>query len=133
MKNFLIIILFLISINVLAQEKLKVANETEVYDENGKLFKYYGHGATLDLIKLHEDYAEVEIDCNIYKVQSKFYTKQPKKQVTLGMTNYDVVKILGQPDDTSTFQSYNGISRIYIYGKTYYHFDDDKLTAINSY
>jgi len=133
MKRNLIILMFLISAFAIGQEKLIVVNETEVYDSNGKLFKFYGHGASLNLIKKYDGYAEVEIDGNLYKVESKFYVKQTKRQVRLGMTNYDVVKILGQPDNISTFQSQYRISRVYVYGKTYYHFDDDKLTAINSY
>lgn len=133
MKIILLLLLFSISSFAIAQEKIKVQNDTEIYDNNGKLFKFYGHGAILNLIKKHKDFAEVEIDGKIYTVQSKFYEIQQKKQIKISMNSYEVVSILGQPDNISTFETQNSISKIYIYGRTYYHFDNDKLTAINRY
>lgn len=133
MKRNLIILLFLTSAFAIGQEKITVLNNTEIYDNNGKLFKFYGHGAILNLIKKHKDFAEVEIDGNTCTVQSKFYEIQPKKQIKIGMNSYEVVSILGQPNDTSSFETQYSISKIYIYGSTYYHFDNDKLTAINRY
>lgn len=123
----------LFSVYLSAQEKLKVFNETEVYDKKGKLFKFYKYETTLDLEKKYEDFAVVKIDSDYYIVESKFYIKKPKKVIVLGMTNYDVVNELGQPDNISTSQSTYGVTRIYVYGSAYYHFDDDKLTAINTY
>jgi hypothetical protein len=133
MKKILLLLFFLISAFVIGQEKIKVLNGTEIYDNNGKLFKFYGHGAILNLIKKNKDSAEVEIDGKAYTVHSKFYDIQPKKQIKIGMNSYEVVSIIGQPDDTSSFETQYSISKTYIYGHTYYHFDNDKLTAINRY
>lgn len=133
MKKNLIILLFLISFVALGQEKLIVKNETEVYDGNGKLFKFYGHGANLKLVKKYDGYAEVEIDGSIYKVQSKFYENLPKLTVRIGMSISDLVSILGTADDTISSETQYAVYWTYIYGSTYYHFEDGKLTAINRY
>jgi hypothetical protein len=133
MKKILLFLFFLISSFAIGQEKIKVLDGTEIYDNNGKLFKFYGHGATLNLVKKHKDFAEVEIDGKTYVVQSKFYEIQQKKQIKIGMNSYEVISIIGQPDNISSFETQNLISKIYIYGSTYYHFDNDKLTAINRY
>lgn len=133
MKKVLMALIFLNSVLMIAQEKIVVMNDTEIYDSNGKLFKFYGHGANLNLIKKYNDYAEVEIDGNVYKVESKFYVKQTQKTIKLGMNTYEVVKILGQPNNVSSFETQTSISKVYIYGNTYYHFDNDVLTAINKY
>ncbi|WP_428230495.1 hypothetical protein [Flavobacterium sp.] len=133
MKIFIFSWLFFISFLLNAQEKLTVNNDTEIYDNNGKLFKFYGHGASLDLIKKYDDYAEVEIDCNIYKVESKFYVKLPKKTIKIGMSISDLVSILGNADDTISSETQYTVYWTYIYGNSYYHFEDGKLTAINRY
>jgi len=133
MKRNLIILLFLISFVAVGQEKLTVTNGTEVYDSNGKLFKFYGHGATLKLVKKYDGYAEVEINEGIYKVESKFYENLPKLTIRIGMNISDLVSILGSPDDTISSETKYAIYWTYIYGKTYYHFTDSKLTAINRY
>lgn len=132
-KKILFLLFFIETIALSAQEKLRVFNEAEVNYKNGKLFKFYKNGAYLDLVKKYDDFAIVEIDCEYYIVESKFYNPKPKRAIKIGMTNYDVIDILGQPDNISTFETQNSISRIYIYGRNYYHFDDDILTAINSY
>jgi hypothetical protein len=133
MKKFLISVFFLTSFVVVGQEKLIVANETEVYDNNGNLFRFYGHGATLKLIKKYADYAEVEIEGNVYKVPSKFYENIPKITIKIGMSISDLVSILGTPTDTLLSETKNSIYWTYIYGKTYYHFENSKLTTINRY
>lgn len=133
MKQNLIILLLLTSIFAIGQEKLTVGNDTEINDSNGKLFRYYGHGAKLDLVKMYDDYAEVEIDCKVYKVESKYYKNIPKITIRIGMSISDLVSILGSADDTISSQTQHAIYWTYIYGKTYYHFENSKLTAINSY
>lgn len=133
MKKLLFICLFLTSVLGNAQEKLIVNDNTEIQDSNGKLFKFYGHGATLNLVKKYDDYAEVEIDGNIYKVESKFYVKLPKKTIKIGMSSYDLVSILGAADKTMSSETQSKVYWTYIYGNTYYHFEDGKLVAINRY
>ncbi|WP_281323619.1 hypothetical protein [Flavobacterium sp. IMCC34518] len=133
MKKLAIGIFFLTSIFAIGQEKLTVGNNTEINDSNGNLFRYYGYGAKLDLVKMHDDYAEVEIDCNVYKVESKYYKNLPKITIRIGMSISDLVSILGNADDTISSETQYGVYWTYIYGNTYYHFENSKLTAINRY
>ena len=133
MKRNLIILLLLTSILAIGQEKLTVGNNTQINDSNGKLFRYYGHGAKLDLVKMYDDYAEVEIDCNVYKVESKYYKKLPKITIRIGMSISDLVSVLGTADNTKSSETKYAVYWTYIYGNTYYHFEDGKLTAINRY
>ncbi len=133
MKKIILSLMFLTSFFAIGQENLIVGNETEVYDSNGKLFKFYGHGATLKLIKKYDNYAEVEIDEAVYKVESKFYKNLPKKVIRLGMSSYDLVTILGTADRTISSQTQYAVYWTYINGNSFYHFEDDKLVAINRY
>lgn len=138
MKKLLFALLFLKYSFAFSQESLTINDGGKLYykkDLNEAVAKTYEYGAICKLVRKDDSWAQVLVKDSIYYVHISDFTSKQKKEIVikLGMDSLDLVTKLGQPDHVSSFKSSSGDTKIYVYGKTYYHFESEKLSAINTY